>query len=248
MSNKLKFNPFERKTSSPNKDFYRKSLRVGEQNSLGYRCQEFTKGHAGKQHILFSGCSHTWPDGLEMNESWAWKLWQDHDNTSGFFNLAELGNSIPGIVFDIFKYCNEYGMPDRIFINLPDPERHIEQDDKLFKFWMPENHNDKFKSNALAFQYYYMLESFCKSNNIALTSISYSPITNSLFKEFETFHVIDEGKKDLYTYEFMESMTDKADALLARDNAHPGIAVQHAYYRLFREALTERLQIGIILE
>lgn len=239
MSDKVVFNLFSISATSPNKEFYDKVLAPSTTNSAGYRCNELTNNHFGKTHILFSGCSHTWPIGIDVEESWAWKLWKDHENTSGFFNLAELGNSIPGIVFDIFKYCNEYGMPDKIFINLPDPERHIEQEDKLFKFWMPESHGDKFKSNALAFQHYYMLESFCNSNNIALASISYSPITNSLFKDFETFHVIDEGKRDLYTYEFMESMTDKTNALLARDNAHPGIAVQHAYYRLFKEALTD---------
>lgn len=233
----ISFNPFNLSIKSNNIGSYsemplEKDMR---RNRLGYRCDDFITNHGDMTHVLFSGCSHTSAVGIDHEKSWAYLLWKDIDNSSGFFNLAEPGNNIPNIVFDIFKYCSQYGNPDKIFINLPNPERYHKQEKDSFIFWHPEKHEDKVGSNVLAFQYYYMLELYCKSNNIKLVSISYDQITNNLFSNFNTFYKTSEDAIAFKAYEYAQRHQNEKDLLVAADNAHPGNAFQYAYYLIIKE-------------
>lgn len=211
-------------------------------NSNGYRSDDFIANHAGKQHVLFSGCSYTFPDGLTRQEGWAWKTWKDLKNTSGFFNLAELGANIPNIVLNIFKYCKQYGTPDKIFLLLPDNNRYLEPFGKdssvMVHTPLPEKINRNYV-NIMCFQYYEMLEIFCKINNIDLVSFSWDPETDKLLKNFDTFFVMDKKTMLKDAYRFESTMKDKTYAINARGkgNGHPGIAVQHAYYLALKRHL-----------
>mgnify|MGYP003339864176 CR=1 FL=1 len=87
-------------------------------NSRGYRCDEFTNIHNNK-HILFSGCSITAGHSIDIENSWSFLLHQYIEKiykTSGYFNIAISGQSISEIIFSIFKYCNEFGNPEEIYI------------------------------------------------------------------------------------------------------------------------------------
>lgn len=210
-------------------------------NSLGYRAHEFTKNHKNKLHVVFSGCSYSVPDALYAAEGWAWRMWREFKNTSGFFNLSQLGNNIPNMVFDMFKYCELYGMPDKIFMLMPDPSRYMDVDiepgvgkgyshlaltDGLYEEYV----------HISCYQAYYMLEMFCKTNNIELIGFSWDPRTNELLREFETFFVMEQDDILREAYEFEKTMEDKTYAINARGegNTHPGIAVQYAYYNLLK--------------
>jgi len=177
-------------------------------NSMSFNCDELTNIHNGK-HILFSGCSNTYGVGLEKEETWAYLTYLKLNNIekcSGFFNIASPGYSIINIVIDIFRYCNDYGNPDVIFINLPDQIRTIEfmqvSDMKGgFKPGIGLKHGDESIINEtkfLNYNLYSMLESFCKASNISLYSFSWDNWegkdsennTGILFEnlKLETFH------------------------------------------------------------
>ena len=94
-------------------------------NSNNFRCEEFKKNHKDT-HILFSGCSVTYGQGLLEDEIWAKKLYnkiKQEIPVSGFFNLGVVGIGICDIVANIFKYIDNFGKPDLIFILLPPIQR-----------------------------------------------------------------------------------------------------------------------------
>lgn len=228
-----------------------------ELNSKNYRCDEFVDSHLDKTHVLFSGCSVTYGSGLFLNEIWAQKVWKDLEDTSGYFNIAMEGSSIPNIIFEIVKYCNAYGNPELIVVNLPDPHRSmrpIENEDELFVFDKivadgPELDIDTLaeiaKLELSAFQSYKILELFCKSHGIALLSFSWSEITNSVLgdKGFETFFKIDmdDLKKQVLLY--AEQAEDNRFFINARDpGEHFGIAYHQYFYEFINRIISNLLQ------
>ena len=96
-------------------------------NSRGYRSDEFKKNHSA-QHILFSGCSETFGAGDIMENSWAHMTYstisKDRD-CSGFFNIGKSGAGFKEIIYGIYKYIDEFGSPDSIFILFPNVARTI---------------------------------------------------------------------------------------------------------------------------
>ena len=220
-------------------------------NSEGFRSDEFTNIH-NEKHIIFSGCSNTFGVGLEKNEGWAWKTYQKiikQEKCSGFFNLGASGTGIAHIIINIFKYCKKYGNPEVIFINLSNQNRSFSYSNEIKGYCLSFGNGDRREDIKLYnYQYYFMLEQYCKSNNIKLFSFTWDTIgtgnfflksflqstfyankiaeesTNSLFKKynFDTF----------YSYDF-ERMIDDLKSLqndsndkyfiTARDNMHYGI-------------------------
>jgi len=232
------FSPFSKHlfSSSAKVAFLGRDGNIEGLNSNGFRSDEFCVDHNNRNHVLFSGCSYSLADGLYRDESWAWKVWQDSGDTSGFFNLAELGNNIPNIVNNIFKYCDQFGIPDKIYLLLPDTQRYWDtygesKSVRMVHAPMPKK-IDKVYVDIACFQHYAMLEIFCRVNGIDLVSFSWEPETEKLLATFDTFFIMDRNQLEADTYEFSKTMEDKTYALYARGegNRHPGIAVQHAYY------------------
>jgi hypothetical protein len=206
---------------------------IKDTNSQHFRSDEFTNIHNGK-HVLFSGCSNTFGVGLERHEGWAWKTYEkiiEKEKCSGFFNLGAGGTGIMHMVINIFKYCKKNGNPDVIFINLSNQNRSFYylynikgyslrfDDDKDF-------HNIKLHN----FQYYFMLEQYCKSNNIRLYSMTWdhargkdSQSTTALFDQynFKTFYQY--SGKELQEYLMLSDDKHNEYYLKARDNLHQGI-------------------------
>ena len=204
---------------------------IKDVNSLGFRSDEFTKDHNGK-HVLFSGCSNTFGVGLEKKEIWAWKTYEKikkNEECSGFFNLGIGGSGIAHMVINIFKYCKQYGNPHVIFINLSDQNRifHYLKNGYKLKF----NDKDNYENIKLFnYQYYFMLEQYCKSNNIKLYSFTWDHRngiigynTNLLFKKynFKTFYYYEHSTmlKDL---DKLKKENDEKYFMVARDLEHPG--------------------------
>jgi hypothetical protein len=200
-----------------------------ELNSSYFRSDEFSKVHKGL-HILFAGCSYTWGEGVEFEDTWSKRLHRaikkDH-NVDGYYNIGTPGSSISSEVFDIFKYIYTYGKPDIIFLNMPDCDRfyYSENKNEIFDgYYKDEPHID-----LIAYQNYFMLDIFCKENNIKLFSFSWDHAgkINSTLKEFNSFYFID--AKDIEQKVFELSKNYK---VMANDNMHLGEAY-HKYWSDF---------------
>jgi hypothetical protein len=222
-------------------------------NSYAYRCDEFKTTHKEK-HVLFSGCSNTYGIGLKKEEIWAHKVYSkinETEGSSGYFNVSLGGNNIINSILNIFKYCKKFGNPDIIFINLPCHSRFFDFDknEMVYRIKTYNNFYENYYINKLTvYNYYFMLEQYCKTNNIKLFSFTWSlyddyyfnknkkifiESTNNTFKEynFETFYYI----KEDYLNDSLFLLKQKNDNLffdIARDGKHRGNGI-HLYWSDF---------------
>ena len=115
-----------------NNQFYRDKFKV---NEFGYRSDEFTDVHE-KKHVLFAGCSVAYGDGMDLEGIWARKIYDkinEHEETSGYYNIGSNGASPMEIMNLIFQYINKFGMPDVIFVGFPEFYRDISEKDMTEK-------------------------------------------------------------------------------------------------------------------
>jgi hypothetical protein len=192
-----------------------------ELNSYNFRSDNFKNN--SKPHILFNGCSNTFGLGLYKNEMWSKIVYDKINHNSGYFNLSVPGTGIIDQIVNFFKYFNTYGNPDVIFFNIPNLER----------FYTYENNvviNSEYDRDSLpilqliSYQYYLMLEQYCKSNNINLFSFSWSPETEKFMSFYfkNTFYKI--NNKDMYEKIYQYKNKSNEDFLIvARDGDHFGI-------------------------
>jgi len=206
-----------------------------ETNSKGFFCDNFSKSHLGN-HIVFAGCSVTSGMGLEKNQVWTNILYEKinaKSTCSGYFNIAIPGNSIINQIILLFKYFQQYGNPNIIFMCIPNINRFYFFDKKNNKihdsFYDPEEKNF---IKIFVYQYYFMLDQYCKSNNIKLYSFTWDLNDNgvsSIFTNiFDTFYNV--NKKELIEYVFTKRKIK--NAIIASDNEHFGTAY-HEYWANF---------------
>lgn len=225
-------------------------------NSYKFRSDEFVeKGQHDGMHILFAGCSVTWGDALNIEETWGWRVYDSiskKHKTSGFFNIGFPGTSIAQEIFWIMKYCKKFGNPDAIFFLMPNLGRFFsiqlaDNSDRdpalgssiIYTEDEAETPGSLLLASHLTFECYYMLEQFCKANDIKLISSSWSfgkednnaiGKTTSLFDgHFESFfNMIGNNVNPMqWIYDYMQENPDAT--IKARDDSHPGSAEQ-AYY------------------
>jgi hypothetical protein len=210
-------------------------------NSEGFRSDEFTNKHEGI-HIIFSGDSNTFGMGLEKEEMWSYLTYQEiskNVKTSGYFNLGSPGSSIMTCILNIFKYCKKYGNPDAIFINLTEIARFYDYIEELDSYSTVFYDGDNKKRvirqiRKVVFDYYLMLEQYCKSNDIQLYSFTWDVednkdgltfCTNNIMYLFDTFY---RTKGLVEMWEDMISSLDENTIKskyfqYARDGSHFGI-------------------------
>ena len=93
-------------------------------NEHGLRCDALEQHHVDRwPHYVFAGCSFTYGEGLPLEYTWP-KIVHDYitkDNVGArYINISYPGASSSGIVQQILAYCAEFGIPNYLFINLPD--------------------------------------------------------------------------------------------------------------------------------
>ena len=207
------------------------STKETEINQNGFRSEEFKKQH-DDFHILFMGCSATWGTGLNLEETWSTKLYHKflkESNLSGYFNVGVPGDSIFAQVSHAFKYFKNFGNPNLIFFNIPDLQRFYAYSQNDKSIVGASVYKDQYEIlNLLAYQYYYMLEQYCNSNNIKLMSFSWDPDETNLIisniKNFTTFYSIDQKNLLDYVDLYCNLNPNEKFARVARDNMHFGIA------------------------
>lgn len=165
-------------------------------NSENFRSDEFIENHGDKLHVLFSGCSQTFGEGLPLELTWSKIVYNkinENNICSGYFNIAENGANNFQIISDVYKYILKYGKPDVIIINFTEifrgynsyqNELYIEQFDPSIKNFKTNNKNkyfnkskNKIEINALLnhfYEYYLMLEQYCNALSIKLITFSWA--------------------------------------------------------------------------
>jgi hypothetical protein len=127
-----------------------------------YNLDSFSKIHEGR-HILFIGDSFAAGDGLSLEDTWCYKVYNkisSKEKTSGYYNLGFGGLSIFECIDNFFRYCSDYSNPDVVFFITTE----IHRDSRYF--------NEKYVESLVKRMYSY-LEQYCKSNNIQLYSFSW---------------------------------------------------------------------------
>jgi hypothetical protein len=212
-------------------------------NKHKYRSDDFTTEHAGL-HILFAGCSNTFGDGLEEHEIWAKRLYDKihhKENTSGFFNIGAPGLGILAIVFNIYKYIESFGKPNVIFINFPVSRRFLSFDTTIQKHIYVNIHEPEEISEELwhtipliEYQYIFMLERYCKSNNINLIYGTWAPRSN--FNHYQDLNCYVNILDDDMVAKYVIENPDDEYAMNARDGNHYG----NGYHTVWAEIMYNR--------
>ena len=214
-------------------------LDLDKLNNHRYRCDDFTNLHNGT-HVLFAGCSFTIGVGLFKEETWAWEIYNKMKNVSGYYNIGSGGASYTEIIFDCFKYINNFGKPKYIFILFPDlirQDRHVG--------------TEKARQQKSVVREYYMLESYCKENGIELISASWTALPPDSFKfldkgwdeQIEFLNIFDTYLK----FNFQDfcndvvKFTDNSErSIIAADNDHPGTAFHKAWAKQIYDEYIKR--------
>lgn len=231
-------------------------MTITTRNSFGYRCDEFPKQGDKKPRILFSGCSTTYGVGLNINDTWAKKVYDElslrHD-LGPYINIARPGNSVFGIVSDVFKYINEYGKPDVIALAFPSIFRgykieRLGQSYNLYNSHFPLYFSKSTEELSPVIDglmpyivdYIMMLDFFCRSNDIALRMFAWDETLKN-----ETYGM------SAYLMERLEhienipmklfDIPDGKKGLFANDNAHLGVT----YHKVFKNHMLDLIEGGL---
>lgn len=230
-------------------------------NKQGYRSDEFKKDHDGK-HILFNGCSVTYGQGLYTKETWSYLLYEligKEEKVSGYYNIGTPGKGICDIVASTFKYIDKYGVPDAIFLDLPDLNRfyalNSDNSDELDREMGPielfHSLNNNYRHSLVkrnstlaifsatltiyAYQYLMFLEIFCKSHNVDLYIFSYVRGTDAFLQlcNLDNYYVTTDtdsmNKIEKEVYEYTNAHKDDQYTMVARDGRHYGTAFHHVW-------------------
>jgi len=233
-----------------------------ELNNLNFRSDNFTRIHNGK-HLVFTGCSNTWGVGLTQEETWPLQVYnkiKENEDVSGYYNLSIPGTGIASQVVNLFKYFKSYGNPDVIFYNIPDLLRSFSWNKEESQYY------DAFYSDEetelldlFAFQYYFMLDHYCKSHNIKLFSFTWvddgarhkNPwelhFKNMGFlNNFDTFYPIDKKELTEFVVEYKNKNKNIKFLDTARDGGHPGIAYQAYWFNFIYEKYNNYLKTLVL--
>jgi hypothetical protein len=229
-------------------------------NSDGLRCDNFKKEHEG-EHIVFAGCSNTFGVGTDYEKTWCYQVYDDIckiKNVDGYYNLGLNAGTIIESIFQIFSYIQTYGLPDVIFLFLPE----IERDDAFFTY--PTKY-----TKAFVIRIYGMLDELCKQKNVKLISSSWivnypgmweslrqnevvhgnfppklersklrdeATMFDDLSKSFKSFEYINSKKFIQDVYDYSLDHKDDPNLYVAKDpGRHFGSAIHHAWKQHFIE-------------
>ena len=184
-------------------------------NNIGLRCDDITEVKP-ENHILFSGCEITLPQGVDLDKGWANLVYKELvPDGKDFRNLAYTGAAVERIVSNLFKYFKNYGNPQKLYVLMPELIRKVGviEDRGVFKpkiyrqyKQLGENmpfepeHNlmaypNSYPLQLLAYNYLNQvryLEEYCFSNNIDLLWSSWDKSTNEFLDAYQHryfFHV-----------------------------------------------------------
>lgn len=227
-----------------------------------FRTDDFKQSHPNGKHILFAGCSFTWGEGLDMEDSWAYKTYKkiaEKYPVDGFYNVGRIGWSIGESIHHIFMYIREFGDPEAIFLFLPDHGRDMK--------YVADR---KEALDSYVYSFYLHLDTYCKGRGIKLITSTWAEDINGsgdhilpgkdkklfypnstverphwahqlggsptpLLKSFHSYYEVDKATliKRVFEFDSAKKGADKTYSLIAADKgAHPGTSF-HDYWAEF---------------
>jgi len=215
-------------------------------NSLGYRCPEFRPLPDGGKNVVVLGCSHTFGEGLEENETWVSQVAKDSSKTLRWWNLGQLGASAD-LMIRILYGAEKILFPKIIVACWPAQSRrerldqipqNLTSNDALLKTENNNTDRNNFLKNV------FLLEKFAEKNN-AKTFHCFAEdvykLDNSLqvlknytikncWPEWDQHH-LPEAKREHITI-----------PNLARDGVHYGAEHHRVFARLFLQRFNTKLR------
>lgn len=225
-------------------------------NSDGYRSDDFSKSLEDGKITLFSGCSVTRGSGIDLEYSYAYRVYMhlsQKEKQSGFFNIGINGSTNFESITSIFNFIECYGNPDLIVLTLPPIERdmafffdsNIEFETGYRKFRNKEFINMDFTKYTDMFnKVYKILYMYCKNFNIKLITIHWPDSNLKKYKEIyeevnnfqnflekmypDSYKKISEDEmiEDQYHYTCINKELE--NLFIARDGMHQGLAWNYA--------------------
>jgi hypothetical protein len=187
---------------------YRTKSITYKYNSHGFRCTDI-KDLDFDNYILFTGCSHTEGVGLELEDTYPYKV-SKHFNTD-YYNLAVGGSGLDVLEHNLITWFLKFKKkPKYVFIQWPDHSRYAGvfpnyENILLMGSWHPES---KFKDFMAAGEITGFFHSRKYLTSRLLSNVIDVPIFNVQYSALSSFQ----------TYDFLIKKID-----LARDLAHSGI-------------------------
>ncbi len=233
-------------------------------NSQGFRTDKFDALNHSNINILVAGCSNTF--GQEMPNELIWpsilksNIENDYSSVQ-LYNLGVSGLDTQRIIRNCYKFIENYGKPEYIFLLLPpiqrviylnkkskhfntmqDPvySRQITDMTKVFfknKSSLPGN----MASNILTIKNF---ESFCSTNNIMLSWFCWERVSQSIYEELNFKGLISESNFADKT-QLLMSTIDKDEQEsnkywhFTADNDHPGSKFHLTWSSLFFDKFKE---------
>jgi hypothetical protein len=240
-------------------------------NTNGFRGNEIS----GDEDLVIGGCSFTFGLGIPENKIWAVEL--SNGLNLKYTNLSYPGASTMFIVQLMFKYFKKYGNPKTIICLFPDAYRMClpyvknklksldnptnEEISHLFLKGFTDNRIPAYSklphmaehvipkdvAKWLSIQHIYMLEQYCKSNNIKFIWSSWEDVFLKELLELNTFNgLIDiEMNKWIRNKDEHYDMYEKNDCHLNLKNEYSNIfdrgadlewGVQHSHWGVHKHA------------
>ena len=217
-----------------------------ETNSLGYRCPEFRPLPDGGKNVVVLGCSHTFGEGLEENETWVSQVAKYSNKILRWWNLGQPGASAD-LMIRILYGTEKVLFPKVIVACWPAESRrerldahpqNLTSNDALLK---TENNNTD-RNNFL--KNMFLLEKFAEKNNAktfhCFAEDAYELDNNlqvlkdytikNCWPEWDRHHLAD-AKRDIIT-----------TPSLARDGVHYGSEHHQVFARKFYERFKSKLR------
>lgn len=215
-------------------------------NSYGYRCPEFRPLPDGGKNVVVLGCSHTFGEGLEEEETWVSQVAKESNKTLRWWNLARPGGNADQMI-RILHGTEKVLFPKIIVACWPTRTRrerldlypqNLTSDDKLLKTENNNTDQNNFLKNV------FFLEKFAERNeaktfhcfaedvyelNSNLQVLNDYTIKNC-WPEWDRHHL--PGAKREHT----------TTPSLARDGVHYGVEHHRVFARLFLERVKSKLK------
>jgi hypothetical protein len=222
------------------------SVKVYKTNSLGYRCPEFRPLPDGGKNVVVLGCSHTFGEGLEENETWVSQVATESNKILRWWNLGQPGASAD-LMIRILHGTEKVLFPKIIIACWPAESRrerldshpqNLTSNDALLKTENNYTDRNNFLKNV------FLLEKFAEKNNaktfhcfaedVYTLDNTLQVLKNYTIKncwpEWDQHHLPDAKRQHITTPD------------LARDGMHYGAEHHRVFARLFLERFKSKLR------
>ena len=215
-------------------------------NSLGYRCPEFRPLPDGGKNVVVLGCSHTFGEGLEENETWVSQVAKDSNKILRWWNLGQPGASAD-LMIRILHGTEKVLFPKIIIACWPAQSRrerldqipqNLTSNNELLKIENKNTDRNNFLKNV------FLLEKFAEKNQAK----TFHCFTEDVYELDNTLQVLKN-----YTIKNCWPEWDKHHLPeakrehitvpnLARDGMHYGAEHHRVFARLFLERFKSKLK------